>query len=89
MATKKLKKIYLIGSMRNKEIPKIAISLRKLGFDVFDDWHAPGEQTDDEWMRIVKSYMSVRRQNQISISLASWNPYHYGKWRKKINKLKK
>ena len=47
---KKLK-IYLIGAMRNKQIPRIAISLRKLGFDVFDDWHSPGKQTDEMWRK--------------------------------------
>ncbi len=42
-------KIYLIGSLRNSEIPKIAKRLRKLGFDVFDDWYAAGPEADDKW----------------------------------------
>lgn len=46
--------IYLIGSMKNPEIPKLAISLRKLGFDVFDDWYSPGPETDDYWQKYEK-----------------------------------
>lgn len=43
--------IYLIGSLRNPEVPKVAASLRKQGYEVFDDWHAGGHNADDEWMR--------------------------------------
>lgn len=42
-------KVYLIGSLRNPEIPKIANSIRELGFDVFDDWFAAGPEADDKW----------------------------------------
>ena len=41
--------IYLIGSMRNPQIPIIANRLRKEGFDIFDDWYSPGKNADDEW----------------------------------------
>lgn len=41
--------IYLVGSMRNPEIPRIAGVLRGKGFDVFDDWYSPGPDTDDYW----------------------------------------
>lgn len=41
--------IYLIGSLRNPQIPEIGNSLRKKGFDVFDDWHAAGPIADDSW----------------------------------------
>ena len=43
------KKIYLIGSLRNPEIPRIGNYLRETGFDVFDDWFAGGKIADDEW----------------------------------------
>ena len=43
--------IYLIGSLRNPEIPKIAERLRAEGYEVFDDWHAAGPCADDEWKR--------------------------------------
>lgn len=48
--------LYLIGSLRNPEIPKIAHSIRQLGFDVFDDWYAAGPEADDYW----KEYEETR-----------------------------
>jgi len=41
--------IYLIGSLRNPEIPKIANQLRDAGHEVFDDWYAAGPEADDKW----------------------------------------
>jgi len=41
--------IYLIGSLRNPEIPKIANKLRELDIEVFDDWYAAGPEADDKW----------------------------------------
>lgn len=41
--------IYLIGSLRNPEIPKIANTIRGYGIDVFDDWYASGPTADDSW----------------------------------------
>lgn len=41
--------IYLIGSLRNTEIPKIANQLRKEGLEVFDEWYSAGEFADDSW----------------------------------------
>lgn len=43
--------VYLIGSLRNKEIPVLGQKLRDRGIDVFDDWHAAGPTADDEWKR--------------------------------------
>jgi len=45
------KYIYLIGSLRNPEVPKLARILRDAGHDVFDDWYAAGPEADDHWMR--------------------------------------
>lgn len=42
-------KIYLIGSLRNPEIPTIAAKMRAASLDVFDDWYAPGPEADDYW----------------------------------------
>ena len=45
-----MKTVYLIGSLRNPEVPKIANILREAtGFEVFDDWYAPGPNADDYW----------------------------------------
>jgi hypothetical protein len=41
--------IYLIGSLRNPEVPNIANALRAVGHEVFDDWFAAGPEADDEW----------------------------------------
>jgi hypothetical protein len=41
--------IYLIGSLRNPEIPRIANELRKAGHETFDDWFAAGPEADDKW----------------------------------------
>lgn len=43
--------IYLIGSLRNPNIPKIAKSLREAGHEVFDDWFAAGPEADDYWQK--------------------------------------
>lgn len=41
--------VYLIGSLRNPEVPKIGNFLRSLGWDVFDDWYGAGPEADDKW----------------------------------------
>ena len=43
-------KVYLMGSLRNENIPVIANEIRALGpYDVFDDWFAAGPEADDRW----------------------------------------
>lgn len=44
-----MKSIYLIGSLRNPEIPKIGNKIRELGIEAFDDWHDAGPEADDWW----------------------------------------
>ena len=44
-----VKSVYLIGSLRNPEIPVIAKALRAFDLDVFDDWYAAGPEADDYW----------------------------------------
>lgn len=41
--------IYIIGSLRNPEVPKIANKIREAGFEAFDDWYAAGPEADDKW----------------------------------------
>lgn len=41
--------IYLIGSLRDNNVPKIGNLLREEGFHVFDDWFAAGPEADDKW----------------------------------------
>ena len=44
-------KLYLIGSLRNPEVPALAARLRADGHDVFDDWYAAGPEADDYWQK--------------------------------------
>lgn len=44
-----IKTVYLIGSLRNPELPRLANRLRAKGFDVFDDWVAAGPEADEKW----------------------------------------
>jgi hypothetical protein len=44
-----MKSIYVIGSLRNPNIPKIGDKLRAIGLDAFDDWFAAGPIADDSW----------------------------------------
>lgn len=39
--------IYLIGSLRNPEIPSIGNTLRAHDFEIFDEWHSAGPEADD------------------------------------------
>lgn len=48
-------KVYLIGSLRNPEVPKLAEKIRELGFEVFDDWYAAGPEADDKWRDYEKA----------------------------------
>lgn len=41
--------IYLIGSLRSPEVPRVAKLLRYAGHEVFDEWYAPGPKTDEHW----------------------------------------
>ena len=44
-----MKTIYLMGSLRNPTIPELSVAIRKIGFEVFDDWYSPGPKADDHW----------------------------------------
>lgn len=47
--------IYLIGSLRNPEVPKVASKLRSAGLEVFDDWYSAGPEADDKWRDYEKA----------------------------------
>jgi nucleoside 2-deoxyribosyltransferase len=72
-----LKKIYLIGSLRNPAIPMIAACLRELGFEVFDDWFAAGPEADDYWQK----YEQERGHTyaQALAGFAANHVYHFDK----------
>lgn len=68
---KKKPVIYLIGSLRNENIPHIANKIRKLGFEVFDDWFSPGPEADDFWRNYEKVRGSTYKQ-----ALNNWAGKH-------------
>lgn len=43
--------VYVIGSLRNENIPVIAEKIRAVGFTVFDDWYSAGPEADDNWKK--------------------------------------
>ena len=61
MKTKKTKskKIYLMGSLANDNIPFIGNKLRNLGFFSIDDWWSPGPLADS----YLKHYAKIRGLN--------------------------
>ena len=67
------KVIYLIGSLRNPEVPVLGRRLREVGFDVFDDWFAAGPIADDSWQDYEKG--RGRSYNDALKSFAVQMPY--------------
>lgn len=53
---KAINSVYIIGSLRNPEIPQFANELEARGIEAFADWFQSGPQTDDFW----KEYSKVR-----------------------------
>lgn len=53
-AGNKQRAIYIIGSLRNPEIPSIGNKLRSIGWDAFDSWHDAGPEADDYWQKNEK-----------------------------------
>ena len=70
--------VYLIGSLRNPEVPKVARILRNIGIEVFDDWHAGGEKADEEWMRYEKD--RGRDYHQALAGHAARHTFEYDKF---------
>lgn len=55
-AFKEPKLIYIAGSMRNRDgILRVSKVLREAGFDIFNDWIMPGEETDDKWQEFARA----------------------------------
>lgn len=46
--------IYIIGSLRNENIPVVGNAIRAAGFDAFDDWYGTGPKADDHWFDYEK-----------------------------------
>ncbi len=46
-----MKSVYIIGSLRNANVPVVAQAFRAKGWDAFDDWFAAGPEADDWWQK--------------------------------------
>lgn len=54
--------VYLIGSLRNPEVPRVAAALRATGaLEVVDDWYAAGPEADDIW----QAYETARGRSYV------------------------
>jgi hypothetical protein len=53
--TRRLRIIYLIGSLKNPLVPEIGNHLRKFGHEVFDQWYGAGPDADDYWQMYCKN----------------------------------
>jgi len=47
--------VYLIGSLRNPEVPRVAERLRRAGFSVFEEWHSAGPDADRHFLAYAKA----------------------------------
>jgi hypothetical protein len=63
--------VYVIGSLRNPEVPKLASFLRTMGYDAFDDWYAAGPEADDYWRDYEKA-----KGNSFAGALQGWAAEH-------------
>lgn len=72
-----MKSMYLIGSLRNPEIPRIASQIRQkvTGLEVFDDWYAAGPVADDSWQAYEKERGKTYRG-----ALQSWAAQHVARF---------
>ena len=69
--------VYLIGSLRNPKIPLLGVELRKLGFDVFDDWHGVGPEADDHWQAYEK--IRGRSYGDALVGRANFHTFEFDK----------
>lgn len=71
MAILNQKQIYMIGSLRNAKLPHLSKEIRKLGFNVFDDWFSPGPEADEFWRKYEKVRGSTYKE-----ALTNWAGKH-------------
>lgn len=49
-----MKCIYVIGSLRNPQVPLVGNALRAAGYDAFDQWYGGGRDADTELLRYAR-----------------------------------
>ena len=69
--------VYIIGSLRNPQVPVVATALRANGIDAFDDWYTAGPEADDIW----KTYELERGRGYIEAleGYHAQHVFHYDK----------
>ena len=73
-----IKSLYIVGSLRNDNIPKVASYVRlHADIEVFDDWYAAGPEADDYW----RTYELNRGRNyeEALAGRAATNTFRYDK----------
>ena len=65
------KSLYLVGSLRNTNVPLVGDKLREAGFEAFDQWYSAGPEADDHF----KQY-HIDRGNSYEESLKSYAAKH-------------
>jgi nucleoside 2-deoxyribosyltransferase len=67
------KSLYIIGSLRNPDVPNFAnqIEALGLGIEAFADWFAPGPEADDYWRLYEKA-----RNRSYDEALRGWAAKH-------------
>ena len=65
--------VYIIGSLRNPQVPVIANQLRKQfpTWEIFDSWYSPGPHADDYWREYEKAKGITYKE-----ALKSWAATH-------------
>lgn len=72
-----MKRVYLIGSLRNREVPLLGNWLRDQGINVFDDWHAAGPEADDHWQAYERA--RGRTYEQALAGAVAQNAFNFDK----------
>jgi hypothetical protein len=70
-------KAYVIGSLKNHNIPIIANLLRNIGLDAFDDWWAVGPEADDYWLTYERQ--RGRSYEEALLGYAARNTFNFDK----------
>lgn len=74
-----MKSVYLIGSLRNSKIPRLASRLeQQLGIEVFDSWFSPGPEADSYWRKYEK--LRGRSYKQALNSYAAKHVFEFDKF---------
>src|SRR3990167_7516690 len=66
-----MKKIYIIGALKNWRVVNLHLELQEAGFEVFSSWLTPGAHADEYW----RTYSKQRKLTQKE-ALKDWSAQH-------------